>query len=85
MAGSAEQDVSGERNMITRRFLLRTVGTGAALAVSGLSPPKFSEAKAAGVDLTPGVPQGVSSYVTMGTLPGKKPLIQLADRPPNYE
>ena len=21
----------------------------------------------------------------MGTLPGKKPLIQLADRPPNYE
>ncbi|HEX5213652.1 MAG TPA: molybdopterin-dependent oxidoreductase [Pseudolabrys sp.] len=71
--------------MITRRHLLETAGAGAALAVSGIALPKFSEADAAGVDLTPGVPQGVGSYVTMGTLPGKKPLIQLADRPPNYE
>jgi sulfite dehydrogenase len=71
--------------MITRRHLLETAGAGAALAVSGIALPKFSEAKAAGVDLTPGVPQGVGSYVTMGTLPGKKPLIQLADKPPNYE
>ncbi|MGH6683642.1 MAG: molybdopterin-dependent oxidoreductase [Pseudolabrys sp.] len=68
--------------MITRRHLLGTAGAGAALAVSGL--PKFSQAEAA-VGLSPGVPEGVSSYVTMGTLPGKKPLIQLADRPPNYE
>ena len=71
--------------MITRRHLLGTAGAGAALAVSGLALPKFSEAEAAGVDLTPGVPQGISSYVTMGTLPGKKPLIQLSDQPPNYE
>src|SRR5690348_1552579 len=70
--------------MITRRRLLETAGAGAALAVSGLSP-KFSEAIAAGVNLTPGVPEGVASIATMGTLPGKKPLIQLADRPPNYE
>ena len=71
--------------MITRRHLLGTAGAGAALAVSGIALPKFSEAEAAGVDLSPGVPQGISSYVTMGTLPGKKPLIRLADRPPNYE
>ncbi|MFI4960134.1 MAG: twin-arginine translocation signal domain-containing protein, partial [Hyphomicrobiales bacterium] len=71
--------------MITRRHLLGTAGAGAALAVSGLGLPKFSEAEAAGVDLTPGVPEGVGSYATMGTLPGKKPLIQLSDRPPNYE
>jgi DMSO/TMAO reductase YedYZ molybdopterin-dependent catalytic subunit len=71
--------------MITRRHLLGTAGAGAALAVSGLSLPKFSQAEAAGVELTPGVPQGIGSYVTMGTLPGKKPLIQLSDRPPNYE
>ena len=70
--------------MITRRHLLGTAGAGAALAVSGLGP-KFSNAEAAGVGLSPGVPEGVSSYVTMGTLPGKKPLIQLSDRPPNYE
>jgi len=69
--------------MITRRHLLGTVGAGAALAVSGL--PEFSEAMAAGAPTSPGVPAGVGSYVTMGTLPGKKPLIQLADRPPNYE
>ena len=69
--------------MITRRHLLGTAGAGAALAVSGLSLPKFAEA--AGVDLTPGVPDGVGSYATIGTLPGKKPLIQLSDRPPNFE
>lgn len=68
--------------MITRRHLLETAGAGAALAMSGL---KFSAAEAAGVPLTPGVPEGVASVATMGTLPGKKPLIQLADRPPNYE
>ncbi len=71
--------------MITRRRLLETAGGGAALAVSALSLPKFFAAEAAGVDLTPGVPSGIGSYVTMGTLPGKKPLIQLADKPPNYE
>src|SRR6185312_16001608 len=71
--------------MITRRHLLGTAGAGAALAASGLAFTKFSEAEAAGVDLTPGVPSGVSTYVQMGTLPGKKPLIQLADRPPNFE
>ncbi|HTQ83507.1 MAG TPA: molybdopterin-dependent oxidoreductase, partial [Pseudolabrys sp.] len=68
--------------MITRRHLLSTAGAGAALAVSGLA--KFSAAEAA-AELSPGVPDGIGSYVTMGTLPGKKPLIQLADRPPNYE
>ena len=65
--------------MITRRHLLETAGAG--LALSAL--PKFAEA--AGISLTPGVPEGVASYATMSTLPGKKPLIQLADRPPNYE
>ena len=67
--------------MITRRHLLGTAGV--AFAFSGL--PKFSEAQAAIAELTPGVPEGVGSYATMGTLPGKKPLIQLSDRPPNYE
>ncbi|MGA2565278.1 MAG: twin-arginine translocation signal domain-containing protein, partial [Pseudolabrys sp.] len=71
--------------MITRRHLLGTAGAGATLAVSGLGLPKFSQAEATGVELSPGVPPGIGSYVTMGTLPGKKPLIQLADRPPNYE
>src|SRR6266851_5798791 len=74
----------GRGTMITRRHLLETAGASAALAVSGLSP-KFSEAETAGANLTAGVPDGVASYATMETLPGKKPLIRLADRPPNYE
>jgi len=68
--------------MITRRHVLGTVGGGAALAVSGL---KFSTADAAGIALTPGVPAGLDSVAAMEALPGKKPLIRLSDRPPNYE
>jgi sulfite dehydrogenase len=68
--------------MITRRHLLGTASAGAALAASGL---RFSSAETAGGMLTPGVPEGVASYATMATLPGKKPLIELSDRPPNYE
>src|SRR5690349_2886506 len=68
--------------MITRRHLLESAGAGTALAMSGL---KFSVAEAAGARLTPAYPKCAASLATMGTLPGKKPLIQLADRPPNYE
>jgi DMSO/TMAO reductase YedYZ molybdopterin-dependent catalytic subunit len=74
----------GRGTMITRRHLLGTAGAGAALAASGLSP-KFSEAEAAGASLTPGLPEGVSTVATMEALPGKKPLIKLSYRPPNYE
>src|SRR5689334_2611592 len=65
-----------------RHFLGLSAAAGAAI-VGGMS--RLAEAASAASELTPGVPAGVASYVTMGTLPGKKPLIQLADRPPNYE
>jgi sulfite dehydrogenase len=65
-----------------RHFLGSTAGAGAAL-FGGLG--RFGRAQAALAELTPGVPEGISSYATMATLPGKKPLIRLADRPPNYE
>jgi DMSO/TMAO reductase YedYZ molybdopterin-dependent catalytic subunit len=71
--------------MITRRLLLQTAGATGALATSGLSLPEFCQAEAAIPELTPGVPAGVGSVAAMETLPGKKPLIKLADRPPNYE
>ena len=67
--------------MISRRHLLQTAGAAGALA--GL--PSFLRAQTAGPALTPGVPPGVGSYAAMASLPGKKPLIRLADRPPNYE
>jgi len=71
--------------MITRRHLLGTAGAGAALTAIGLSLPKFTEVEAAGVELSPGVPTGLGSVAAMETLPGKKPLIKLSYRPPNYE
>jgi sulfite dehydrogenase len=70
--------------MLTRRGVLGTASAGLAVA-GGLGWPKLSPAQPAGPELTPGVPSGVDSYATMATLPGKKPLIRLADRAPNYE
>ena len=70
--------------MLTRRGLFGTAGAGVALAGT-LSWPKFSQAQSAGPELSPGVPAGIESYATMATLPGKKPLIRLSDRGPNYE
>ena len=67
-----------------RRFLSSTVAAGAAV-VGGLGRLTEAQAASAAAELTPGVPEGISSYITMGTVPGKKPLIQLSDRPPNYE
>jgi DMSO/TMAO reductase YedYZ molybdopterin-dependent catalytic subunit len=71
--------------MITRRALLEAAGAGAAIAATGAGFPKLTEAEAAVAELTPGVPAGVHSIAGMASLPGKKPLIRLADRPPNYE
>jgi DMSO/TMAO reductase YedYZ molybdopterin-dependent catalytic subunit len=65
--------------MFTRRTLLSAAGAGAALAGTGFALPKSFEAEAAGV------PSGVASEARMETLPGKKPLIKLAYRAPNYE
>jgi sulfite dehydrogenase len=69
--------------MISRRHLLQTAGAAGALAGFGL--PIVARAQNAAAMLTPGVPSGVASIASMASLPGKKPLIRLADRPPNYE
>ena len=71
--------------MLTRRRLLEAAGTGLALAGSGLDFPRSLKARAAGVELTPGVPAGLDTSARMEALPGKKPLIKLSYRPPNYE
>jgi len=79
-----DKNLWGEETMITRRHLLQTAGTGVAFAATG-GLTELARAASAAAELSPGVPGGISSYVTMGTLPGKKPLIQLSDRGPNYE
>jgi DMSO/TMAO reductase YedYZ molybdopterin-dependent catalytic subunit len=59
---------------------LETAGAGAALAASA----SFA-ANAAGLNLDPALPAGTRAEATLEALPGKKPLIKLAYRPPNYE
>jgi DMSO/TMAO reductase YedYZ molybdopterin-dependent catalytic subunit len=71
--------------MLTRRSLLEAAGAGAALGGSALGLPKSFAANAAAVELSPGVPAGVTASTAMEALPGKKPLIRLSYRPPNYE
>ncbi len=72
--------------MLTRRSLLAAASATAAFGGGALGLPKqlFAAESAAG-ELSPGVPAGIGSYATMATLPGKKPLIRLSDRGPNYK
>ncbi len=71
--------------MITRRQVIRAAGPGAAFAGSALVLGKSFEAAAAVANLPQALPEGVRSSATLEALPGKKPLIKLAYRPPNYE
>jgi DMSO/TMAO reductase YedYZ molybdopterin-dependent catalytic subunit len=74
-----------EEAMITRRRLLKAAGAGAAVAGSGLGLPQFRVAEAAVANLPAALPEGLRSTATLDALPGKKPLIKLSYRPPNYE
>ena len=68
--------------MMTRRRLLEGAGIAFAGSALGQSPVATH---AASVALSPGVPAGLDGAAAMETLPGKKPLIKLSYRPPNYE
>src|SRR5947209_1181880 len=75
--------------MITRRSLFKAAGAGAAILAG--SSPAFrrlftGEAEAqAGLNLSPTLPEGTRAEAILDALPGKKPLIKLTYRPPNYE
>jgi sulfite dehydrogenase len=66
--------------MITRRRLLEGASAGAALATMGVP---LAEGAIPG--LPEGLPAGERGEATLEALPGKKPLIKLAYRAPNYE
>src|SRR5258708_38585565 len=70
--------------MISRRQILTAAGA-TALAGSGFVTPKFFAAYAATARLNPALPEGLRGAATLESLPGKKPLIKLSYRPPNYE
>jgi DMSO/TMAO reductase YedYZ molybdopterin-dependent catalytic subunit len=67
--------------MLNRRQLLQ--GSGALALGAGAAWPDF--ARAAGVPLAEGLPDGVRGEAVLEALPGKKKLIKLSYRPPNYE
>ena len=69
---------------LNRRQILRRAGTGAvALAWPALSSRLAWPQQRP--DLAPGLPAGVYDTAVLDALPGKKPLIKLSYRPPNYE
>jgi DMSO/TMAO reductase YedYZ molybdopterin-dependent catalytic subunit len=67
---------------MTRRGVLKAASAGAALAGSGYAIPK---ALADALKLPAALPDGLRSEAVLDALPGKKPLIKLSYRPPNYE
>lgn len=70
-----------------RRFLVGTgsAAIGAALAGTGIGLPRRLRAEAAGLNLPADLSEGARAAAVLDALPGKKPLIKLSYRPPNYE
>jgi len=74
-------EADSETTMIHRRELV----IGGALALLGAGP-RARAGTVAGQSLLPqGLPDGVYDTAALEALPGKKPLIKLSYRPPNYE
>src|SRR5258708_31956990 len=71
--------------MITRRRLLKAASAGAVLTGPGVTIPQLLEAEAAGLDLPAELPEGTRAEAILDVLPGKRPLLKLAYRPPNYQ
>jgi len=71
----------------TRRRFLAATGQAAVAAWSGIAVglPAPRGAAAAALDLPSALPAGTRSEAVLDALPGKKPLIKLSYRPPNYE
>jgi DMSO/TMAO reductase YedYZ molybdopterin-dependent catalytic subunit len=63
--------------------MLHLAGGGLTAASFSAIVPRLTAAAAAPV--SPGVPAGLSAIAVLDALPGKKPLIKLSYRPPNYE
>ncbi len=77
--------------MITRRRLLEATGGALAWGAGGAAAVPEAAASPAARELrdllwlSPLLPEGTRAEAAVETLPGKKPLIRLAERPPNYE
>jgi len=70
--------------MLTRRDLIESVGAGASAVLLGAQLPARAEGEPR-PDFSPLLPEGTRAEARLESLPGKKPLIKLTARPPNYE
>ena len=69
--------------MFSRRHLMQGIGGAVVLPWPGILPRLA--AAAGGAPLVSGLPSGEYDAAVLDALPGKKPLIKLSYRPPNYE
>src|SRR5215470_13508032 len=73
-------------SMTRRLFLARTGLATLGVATAGTGFPLLSaRVDAAGPQLPTALPEGARGAAVLDTLPGKKPLLKLSYRPPNYE
>jgi DMSO/TMAO reductase YedYZ molybdopterin-dependent catalytic subunit len=68
---------------ITRRHFVGCSAAAGAAVAGGL--PLFAQAQTVMPELAAGLPEGVRAVAVLDALPGKRPLIKLSYRPPNYE
>jgi DMSO/TMAO reductase YedYZ molybdopterin-dependent catalytic subunit len=80
-------DTDSERSLSRRTFLggSGVAVAGVALGGNSIGLPLFSHANAQGLSLPAALSEGTRTSAMLDTLPGKKPLIKLSYRPPNYE
>jgi DMSO/TMAO reductase YedYZ molybdopterin-dependent catalytic subunit len=71
--------------MISRRSLLEAAGGALALTAAGPAWPGGAGEQPGEALLSPLLSAGTRAEAVLDTLPGKKPLIKLTYRPPNYE
>ena len=86
--GFRDNPANQQAKAVTRRQFVggtALAATGAALGGTGLGLPQLIRAEAAGLDLPAELSEGARAAAVLDTLPGKKPLIKLSYRPPNYE
>ena len=81
----ADPAISSPEPAVTRRRFLRGTGVAALAASGGGGFLQLLEAKAQGLSLPAALSEGTRASAVLDALPGKKPLIKLSYRPPNYE
>jgi len=79
-----EADMAEPSAWQERRTFLRGAGAAAAGTIIG-GVPFARTVLGAGAPVSAGVPAGAMTEAVLAALPGKKPLIRLSQRPPNYE